>query len=74
MQVAAGELSESDRLALDRTIRLAEESCRFEFSVYVGPAEAGGTRRSNKASRPGDVGAGGDKCGMLELVAETSAR
>ena len=44
MQVAAGELSESDRLSLDRTIRLAEQSCRFEFSVYVGPAEADDTR------------------------------
>ncbi len=44
MQVAAGELSEADRLALDRTIRLAEQSCRFEFSVYVGAAEADDTR------------------------------
>jgi uncharacterized membrane protein YgcG len=42
--VAPGELSESDRLALDRTIRLAEQSCRFEFSVYVGPAEGDDTR------------------------------
>ena len=42
--MAAGELTESDRLALDRTIRLAEQSCRFEFSVYVGPAEGGDTR------------------------------
>jgi uncharacterized membrane protein YgcG len=38
--VAAGEpLSEADRLALDRAIRLAEQACRFEFSVYVGPVE-----------------------------------
>jgi len=44
VQVAAGELSEADRLALDRTIRLAEQSCRFEFSVYVGSAEADDTR------------------------------
>jgi uncharacterized membrane protein YgcG len=43
-QVAAGELNEADRLALDRTIRLAEQSCRFEFSVYVGPAEGDDTR------------------------------
>lgn len=43
--MAAGEpLSEADRLALDRTIRLAEQSCRFEFSVYVGPAEGDDTR------------------------------
>ena len=42
--MAAGELTESDRLALDRTIRLAEQSCRFEFSVYVGPAEGDDTR------------------------------
>ena len=42
--MAAGELTESDRLALDRTIRLAEQSCRFEFSVHVGPAEGGDTR------------------------------
>ena len=42
--MAAGELSEADRLALDRTIRLAEEACRFEFSVYVGTADADDTR------------------------------
>lgn len=43
--MAAGDaLSESDRLALDRTIRLAEQSCRFEFSVYAGPAEGDDTR------------------------------
>ncbi|MDR7255294.1 putative membrane protein YgcG [Nocardioides sp. BE266] len=43
--MAAGELlSESDRLALDRVIRLAEQSSRFEFSVYVGPAEGDDTR------------------------------
>ena len=57
MQVAAGELSEADRLALDRTIRLAEESCRFEFSVYVGPAEgddthAWATRLHNRLVAP----------------------
>ncbi|SFB00938.1 protein of unknown function [Nocardioides alpinus] len=37
-------LSQADRLALDRTIRLAEQSCRFEFSVYAGPAESDDTR------------------------------
>ncbi|GAA5123564.1 hypothetical protein GCM10023339_43670 [Alloalcanivorax gelatiniphagus] len=43
--MAAGDpLSEADRLALDRTIRLAEQSCRFEFSVYVGPVEGDDTR------------------------------
>jgi uncharacterized membrane protein YgcG len=43
--VAAGEpLTEADRLALDRTIRVAEQSSRFEFSVYVGPAQGEDTR------------------------------
>ena len=42
--MAAGELSETDRLSLDKAIRLAEQSCRFEFSVYVGPAEGDDTR------------------------------
>ncbi len=43
--MAAGErLSEPDRLALDRAIRLAEQACRFEFSVYTGPAEGDDTR------------------------------
>lgn len=44
-QVAAGDrLSESDRLALDKAIRLAEQSSRFEFSVYAGPVEGDDTR------------------------------
>lgn len=43
--VAAGDpLSEADRLALDKTIRVAEQSSRFEFSVYVGPVEGDDTR------------------------------
>ena len=43
--MAAGDqLSESDRLALDKSIRLAEQASRFEFSVYVGPAEGDDTR------------------------------
>jgi uncharacterized membrane protein YgcG len=43
--VAAGDpLSDADRLALDNTIRRAEQSCRFEFSVYVGPADGEDTR------------------------------
>ena len=43
--MASGEtLTEADRLALDRAIRRAEQACRFEFSVYVGPAEGDDTR------------------------------
>lgn len=43
--MAAGDLlSEADRLALDKAIRLAEQSSRFEFSVYVGPVEGDDTR------------------------------
>ena len=43
--MGAGELlSQADRLALDKVIRLAEQSCRFEFSVYVGAAEDDDTR------------------------------
>ena len=37
-------LSEADRLALDKAIRLAEQASRFEFSVYLGPAEGDDTR------------------------------
>ena len=43
--MAAGEaLSDTDRLALDTSIRLAEQTSRFEFSVYVGPVEGDDTR------------------------------
>lgn len=43
--MAAGEpLSDADRLALDNTIRRAEQASRFEFSVYVGPADGEDTR------------------------------
>lgn len=43
--MAAGDvLSEADRLALDKTIRVAEQSSRFEFSVYVGPVEGDDSR------------------------------
>lgn len=43
--MAAGDLlTEADRLALDKAIRLAEQACRFEFSVYVGPVEGDDTR------------------------------
>lgn len=37
--MAAGELSSRDLAELDKTIRAAEQSCRFEFSVFVGTAE-----------------------------------
>lgn len=38
--MAAGEhVSPSERLAIDKAIRRAEELSRFEFSVYVGPAD-----------------------------------
>ena len=56
--MAAGELlSEGDRLALDRAIRLAEQACRFEFSVYLGPVEghdsrAWATRLHNRLVAP----------------------
>jgi len=56
--VAAGDaLTETDRLALDKTIRLAEQACRFEFSVYVGPvdgddARAWATRLHNRLVVP----------------------
>ena len=43
--MAAGDLlSQADRLALDKVIRLAEQSCRFEFSVYLGGSESDDTR------------------------------
>ena len=57
-RVAAGEsLSAADRLALDNTIRRAEQACRFEFSVYVGPVEgddprAFATRLHNRLVAP----------------------
>jgi uncharacterized membrane protein YgcG len=39
-QVAAGDgFSPAQRQRIDRAIREAETVCRFEFSVYVGPAE-----------------------------------
>lgn len=37
--MAAGDLSSRDRADLDRSIRTAEQSCRFEFSVFIGAAE-----------------------------------
>lgn len=37
--MAAGELSSADRYEIDRAIRAAEQSCRYEFSVFVGRAE-----------------------------------
>lgn len=35
----AREFTASQRVALDQTIRAAEQVCRFEFSVFVGTAE-----------------------------------
>lgn len=38
-QVASGELSSRDRAELDRAIRDAEQTSRFEFSVFRGATE-----------------------------------
>jgi uncharacterized membrane protein YgcG len=35
----SGEFTASQRVALDQTIRAAEQASRFEFSVFVGAAE-----------------------------------
>ncbi len=37
--VPAGELTHTDRHQVDRAIRAAEQSCRFEFSVFVGSVQ-----------------------------------
>ncbi len=37
--MAGGEFSASQMAEIDRAIRAAETSCRFEFSVYVGAAD-----------------------------------
>lgn len=37
--MAAGELDARQRAEVDKAIRSAEETCRFEFSVFIGPAE-----------------------------------
>ena len=37
--VAAGELTSRERADLDKAIRAAEQSCRFEFSVFIGSAD-----------------------------------
>lgn len=37
--VAAGDLTSRERAELDKAIRAAEQSCRFEFSVFIGSAE-----------------------------------
>jgi hypothetical protein len=37
--VAAGELTSRERADLDKAIRAAEQSCRFEFSVFIGGAD-----------------------------------
>ena len=37
--VAAGDLTSRERADLDKAIRAAEQSCRFEFSVFIGSAD-----------------------------------
>jgi len=37
--VAAGDLTAGDRFEIDKAIRAAEQTSRYEFSVYVGNAE-----------------------------------
>lgn len=37
--MAAGEFSRGQQTRIDRAIREAETTCRWEFSVYVGPAQ-----------------------------------
>ena len=37
--MAAGDLSSRERADLDKSIRAAEQSCRFEFSVFIGTVE-----------------------------------
>ena len=37
--VAAGDLTSRERADLDKAIRAAEQSCRFEFSVFIGRSE-----------------------------------
>lgn len=37
--MAAGELSSRDRAELDKAIRAAEQTCRFEFSLFIGSAQ-----------------------------------
>jgi uncharacterized membrane protein YgcG len=37
--VAAGDLTSRERADLDKAIRAAEQSCRFEFSIFIGSAE-----------------------------------
>lgn len=38
-QVAAGDFSAGERFEIDKAIRAAEETSRYEFSVFVGHAE-----------------------------------
>jgi uncharacterized membrane protein YgcG len=42
--VAAGDFSDGDRYSIDKAIRAAEQSSRYEFSVFVGQAQ-GDARR-----------------------------
>ncbi|MBF4767081.1 DUF5130 family protein [Nocardioides agariphilus] len=38
--MAAGDFSASERFEIDKAIRAAEETSRYEFSVFVGDAES----------------------------------
>ena len=40
--MAAGDLTSRERADLDKAIRAAEQSCRFEFTVFIGSAEGDG--------------------------------
>jgi uncharacterized membrane protein YgcG len=42
--VAAGEFAASDRHEIDKAIRAAEQSSRFEFSVFVGRSQGSDPR------------------------------
>jgi uncharacterized membrane protein YgcG len=39
--VAVGSLTSAEQASLDATIRAAEQQCRAEISVYVGPVKGG---------------------------------
>lgn len=50
--MAASDFTTAQRAEIDRAIRAAEQECRFEFSVYVGPShgDARGTAERLHAS------------------------
>jgi uncharacterized membrane protein YgcG len=43
--VAVGSLTSAEQASLDATIRAAEQQCRAEISVYVGPVKGDDPRR-----------------------------